>query len=143
MNPVRAILDTNVLISALLFQAGAVSWMRGAWRSGDLIPLASRETTAELMRVLAYPKFALDADDRRHLLDDYLPYCETVSVAGSLDIPDCRDPSDRPFLRLAVAGSADALVTGDSDMLILADDFPVPILTPAAFRQSHLLLEDG
>ncbi len=142
MKSVRAVLDTNVLISALLFQAGAFSWMRGAWRSGGLNPLVSRETTAELIRVLAYRKFALGANEQQDLLDDYLPFCETVSVFGALDIPNCRDPFDRPFLELAVVGNADALVTGDSDILILADDFPVPILTPAVFRQSRFLLED-
>ena len=136
MKTVRAVLDTNVLVSALLFQAGACSWLRGAWRSGDLIPLVGRETAAEAMRVLACPKFALDAGNQQDLLDDYLPFCETVSVTGALNIPDCRDRFDRPFLALAAAGSADALVTGDSGILILANDFPVPILTPAAFRQS-------
>lgn len=139
--PVRVVLDTNVLVSALLFQAGAFSWLRSAWRSGNLIPLVSRETTAELMRVLAYPKFALGVDDQQDLLDDYLPFCETVSVTGAFDIPNCRDPFDRPFLELAIAGNADALVTGDSDILILADDFRIPVLTPAAFRQSRFLKE--
>ena len=47
-------------------------------------------------------------------------------------VPHCRDPFDRPFLELALAGRADALVTGDADLLALADSFTVPILTPAA-----------
>ena len=93
------------------------------------------------MRVLAYPKFALGAEDQQNLLDDYLPFCETVSVTGTFNIPNCRDPFDRPFLELAVAGNADALVTGDSDILILADDFRIPVLTPAAFQQSRFSKE--
>ena len=134
MTPVRAVLDTNVLLSALLFHSGAVSWLRAAWRSGAIRPLASRETAAELVRVLAYRKFALDAGERRDLLDDYLPFCETVPVPDPPPaVPECRDPSDRPFLELALAGRADALVTGDADLLALAGAFPVPILPPAAF----------
>ena len=136
MTPVRPVLDTNVLLSALLFHSGALSWLRAAWRSGALRPLASRETAAELVRVLAYPKFALDAGERRDLLDDYLPFCETVPVPDPPPaVPECRDPSDRPFLELALAGRADALVTGDADLLTLADVFPVPILPPADFRR--------
>ena len=50
-------------------------------------------------------------------------------------VPECRDPFNRPFLELALAGGADALVTGDADLLALADLFAVPILTPAALRK--------
>ena len=136
MTPVRPVLDTNVLLSALLFRSGALSWLRGAWRSGALRPLASRATTVELARVLAYPKFGLDAEEQRDLLDDYLPFCETVPVPDPPPaVPECRDPFDRPFLELALAGRADALVTGDADLLALAGAFPVPILSPAAFRR--------
>ena len=136
MTPVRPVLDTNVLVSALLFHSGTLLWLGGAWRSGHIRPLASRQTTAELIRVLAYPKFALSAGERRELLDDYLPFCETVAVPETPpSVPECRDPFDRPFLELALAGRADALVTGDTDILALAKEFSVPILSPAAFRE--------
>ena len=49
-------------------------------------------------------------------------------------VPECRDPFDRPFLELATAARADALVTGDADLLALADSFAVPILTPAGLK---------
>ena len=136
MTPVRPVLDTNVLVSALLFHAGALSWLRGAWRSGRILPLAGRQTTAELIRVLAYPKFALSDGERQDLLDDYLPFCETVAVPEPPPtVPECRDPFDRMFLELALAGRADALVTGDGDILVIAKGFPVPILSPAVFRE--------
>ncbi len=143
MTPARPVLDTNVLVSALLFHAGALSWMRGAWRSDRIRPLAGRETTAELIRVLAYPKFALNGEDRQDLLDDYLPFCETVNVPDPPPtVPECRVPFDRSFLELALAGRADALVTGDADILEFAEAFAVPILSPAAFRQ-RLSCEEG
>lgn len=136
MTPARLVLDTNVLLSALLFHTGRLSWLRGAWRSDRVRPLASRETTLELIRVLAYPKFALSAEERRDLLDDYLPFCETVVVSDPPPgVPECRDPGDRPFLELALAGRADALVTGDADLLALADTFAVPVVSPAALRR--------
>ena len=136
MTPARVVLDTNVLLSALLFHAGSLSWLRGAWRSGRIRPLASRETATELIRVLAYPRFALHTGEQRDLLDDYLPFCETVVVPNPPPaVPECRDSFDRPFLELALAARADALVTGDADILVLAEAFPIPILSPVAFRQ--------
>ena len=135
MTPVRAVFDTNVLVSALLFHGGALAWLRGAWRSGSVVPLASRETTAELIRVFAYPKFALTDSERHDLLDDYLPLCESVAVPDPPpETPKCRDPFDQPFLELALAGEAAAMVTGDADLLTLKKAFAVPILSPAAFR---------
>lgn len=135
MTPVRSVLDTNVLVSALLFHSGRLSWLREAWRSSRVRPLASRETTAELIRVLAYPKFALDRTGRQDLLDDYLPFCEAIVMPDPPPaVPACRDPFDRPFLELALVAQADALVTGDADILALAEDFSAPILSPGEFK---------
>ncbi|MDE2764166.1 MAG: putative toxin-antitoxin system toxin component, PIN family [Gemmatimonadota bacterium] len=129
--PPRWVLDTNVLVSALLFPAGRLTWIRDAWRSGAIVPLASRETTTELIRVLCHPRFGLTPREREDLLADYLPHCESVIVTTPPPVPDCRDHFDRPFLELALASRADALVTGDRDLLALAGVFSVPILTPA------------
>ena len=132
----RVVLDTNVLVSALLFNAGTLTWFRDAWQSRQIVPLASRSPTAELIRVLAYPRFGLTQDEREDLLADYLPWCETVAMPDPPpEVPTCRAPFDRPFLELAVAGGADALVTGDRDLLALTDSFTVRILAPATFRQ--------
>ena len=64
----------------------------------------------------------------------YQLWCEMVPITDPPEVPDCRDPKDRPFLELAVYAQADALVTGDGDLLALAPVFPVPIITPAALR---------
>lgn len=134
MNPLRVVLDTNILVSALLFRQGSLHWIRHAWHSGAIAPLVSRATTAELLRVLQYPKFRLIAEDREHLLGDYLPYCEVVDATRVKGIPQCRDPFDRPFLALALAGRADVLVTGDRDLLTIGQRFPVPIVTASDLR---------
>jgi len=134
LTPLRWVLDTNVLLSALLFAAGRVTWVREAWRAGTIKPLASRDTTTELIRVLGYPKFGLKDGEREDLLGDYLAYAETVTISHSPAVPACRDPFDRAFLELAVVGRADALVTGDQDLLVLARDFEIPIVTPGEAR---------
>lgn len=117
----RTVLDTNVVLSALLFGGGATARARQAWQGGLLLPLVSTATAQELIRVLAYPKFKLSAAEQQELLADYLPFAEVVTVPEPPPrVPDCRDPHDLPFLHLAVAGRAELLVSGDADLLALA-----------------------
>ena len=132
--PLRAVLDTNVVLSALIFAQGRLAPLRLAWQDVRYQPLVSTVTAAELIRVLAYPKFKLGAEDQRELLADYLPYCATVRITGKPPrIPACRDPNDIPFLQLAVVGKADYLVTGDFDLLSLAGRFACPIVAAEEF----------
>ncbi len=125
----RVVLDTNVVLSALVFGGGTTAALRYAWQSQRFAPLASKETVQELARVLAYPKFGLIPGEQEDLLSDYLPFCVTVVVVDSPSTPPCRDPFDKPFLELALAGAADFLVTGDEDLLSLAGEFSCPIIT--------------
>jgi putative PIN family toxin of toxin-antitoxin system len=130
----RAVLDTNVVLSALIFPGETTTRIREAWRSGRITPLASRVTAAELMRALSYPKFELSASEQEHLLADYLPWCEVVAIpVPPPAIPRCRDPHDRPFLELAVAGRATLIVSGDKDLLALRAKARYSIVTPAEF----------
>lgn len=132
----RLVLDTSVLVSALIFRSSSLSWIRESWQSGMFRPLLSDETKSELIRVLFYAKFNLTDEGRQSLLDDYLPWCETVLVRGNLPVPECRDDNDLPFLKLALAGKADALVTRDPDLLVLADEFTIPIVTASELKSS-------
>ena len=135
----RVVLDTNVFVSALLFPSGSLSWLRQAWHSEQIRPLVNRDTAAELIHVLAYPRFRLSKEDREELLADCLPYCETVAADHpSPEVPPCRDVHDRIFLELALTANADALVTGDKDLLTLADSFQIPILEPATVKEQLL-----
>lgn len=120
----RIVLDTNVVLSALVFGGDAMALLREGWQSRRFIPLASRQTIDELIRVLAYPKFGLNLREQEDLLSDYLPFCTTVNIpTPPPPTPVCRDPFDTPFLELAIAGSADFLVTGDQDLLSLSTEF--------------------
>lgn len=132
----RVVFDTNVVLSALVF-GGAIGRLRLAWQAGACIPLASAATAHELMRVLAYPKFRLDAAAQEELLADYLPYAEVIRIADPPPaVPACRDPFDLPFLHLAVAGKAHALVSGDGDLLALAASAPFAIVRADAFLRT-------
>ncbi len=102
---------------------------------GGIIPLISCDTIAELKRVLSYAQFGLTAEQQGLLLDTYLPWTETIAVPESLTVPDCRDPNDIPFLKLALADGADALVTSDTDLLSLSSEFSVPIITPRELNE--------
>ena len=129
----RVVIDTNLVLSALVF-GGSTAKLRLAWQSDRFIPLVSKTTIMELIRVLAYPKFKLTQEEQEDLLADYLPFCETVLLPEQLPtIPECRDPFDEPFLVLALVGNANYLVTGDRDLLCLVDSFACPIVTVEQF----------
>jgi putative PIN family toxin of toxin-antitoxin system len=134
--PLRVVLDTNVVVSALVFRGGALARLRPAWQRGEFVPLASRETLDELVRVLAYPKFALTKDEVAELLAVFLPQVEVIArarIRRPHGLPDCRDPDDRKFLELAAAGGAEILVTGDAALLELAGSVSFAIERPAEF----------
>jgi len=132
----RVVLDTNCVISALLFSKQSMAWLRHSWQNAHITPLASKDTVKELMRVLAYPKFKLSTDEQALLLADFLPYTETVVIEQIPDdLPPIRDPDDQKFLILAVVGQAEVLVTGDADILAIQSSFNTPpIMTVAEYK---------
>ena len=68
----RVVLDTNVALSALLFARGRLAPLRDAWYVQRFVPLLSRNTASELVRVLRYPKFRLSTGEQQELLADLL-----------------------------------------------------------------------
>ena len=131
---VRAVFDTNVVVSALLF-GRRLGWLRRAWATGAVTPIVCRETASELLRVLAYPKFRLNAGERETLLVDYLPFTETAVLPDPLPpLPlACRDRDDAVFLHLAIGSKADVLVSGDRDLAVLARAYVV--ISPGTLRR--------
>lgn len=132
----RVVLDTNVVLSALLFTTGRLVWIRTAWQMGRLVPLASKATLDELIRVLSYPKFRLSGDEVLAVLKDYVPFVETVDVPPGplVGVPTAPDPDDQKFLELAVSGRASCLVTGDAGLLTVSPPPGLTILAPEDFR---------
>jgi uncharacterized protein len=137
----RVMFDTNVVLSALLFPAGRLAWLRAHWREGGAVPLVSQVTARELTRVLGYSKFRLSEQYRMEALALYLPYCEHIDAVDKCPI-ECRDSKDRPLLDLAQSGKADLLVTDDFDLLALAGKTEFVIETPDAYRHRVSAIEE-
>jgi putative PIN family toxin of toxin-antitoxin system len=116
----RVVLDTNCLVSALVFSRSRLASLRTHWQASRYIPLGCEETVNELIRVLIYPKFELSKEEIEQLLGDILPFLETCKIHGAYDAIDgLRDPSDAVFMHLAQQAQADVLVSGDEDILAL------------------------
>ncbi len=131
---IRAVLDTNVVVSALLF-SGPPSRLISAWQAGRLRLVVSAPILDEYIRVLAYPKFKLTNTEIRGLLEEELiPFMETVTAVPT-NIPDLRDPDDAKFITCAVAAGVRWLVSGDDDLLSLHHVESVDILSVTAFLQ--------
>jgi uncharacterized protein len=114
----RVVLDTNVLVSALLFR-GELSKIVGLWQKGKIIPLISKETFNELRIVLGYSKFSLTQEERDSIIEnEILPYFEIVEAVKEVK-GVCRDPEDDKFISCAISASADYIVSGDKDLLDL------------------------
>ena len=142
-SPLRVVLDTNVVLSALVFGGGPAGRLRLAWQQDVFVPLASTATAQELLRVLGYPKFRLSLQEQEELLADYLPHTHAVRIPQPPpSVPACRDTMDLPFMQLAAAGSAQVLVSGDRDLLTLLCEFEktfvCPIVTLDEFVHSRL-----
>jgi len=135
--PLRVVLDTNCLVSALVFRANRLVWLRDFWKSGRITPVLDEYTARELLRVLAYPKFRLTATERDTLMADLLPYVETTRPAQIFsDLPVIADPDDMKFLALARQAGADALVTGDADLLAVRHEIVfTAVMTPGEFGE--------
>lgn len=129
-------MDTNVLVSALLFTS-ELSKFVGLWQKGKIIPLVSRETFDELMAVLEYPKFSLSRDEIRSILEnEILPYFEVVEISESVR-GVCRDPGDDKFIACALSAPADFLVSGDKDLTDLKRYKTVKIIPASEFLRMY------
>lgn len=133
---IRAVLDTNVLVSALLF-SGPPSQLVPAWQGGRLCLVVSAEILEEYVRVLAYPKFNLTGSEILSLIEkDVLPFVDTVR-AKPISVPILRDPDDVKFLACAISAGVHWLVSGDDDLLSIGRVESVEIVSVTNFLR-HL-----
>jgi hypothetical protein len=132
--PARIVVDTNVLVSGLLF-GGVPGRIIDLGGQGRLRIIATRSILQEYIRVLAYPKFKLTKAEIRGLLNEViLPLVEAVRV-GTVPAVIGADPSDDKFLAVAAAGSAAAIVSGDRHLLALKTYRGIRIETAVAFLE--------
>lgn len=135
----RVVLDTNVLVSALLF-AGISSELVPLWQRSAITILLSRAILEEYLRVLGYPKFELSEVEIKGLIEEeVLPYVEVVNPRRRLRVVE-RDPSDNKFLECAVAGKARIIISGDKDLLSIGRYRQIQIQSPAQFLEENFRL---
>ena len=131
----RAVIDTGVLISALIRRQGTTGDVLRALRDGHFTAIYSTEMIVEIIEVLGRPSFRT----KYHIEpDDITGLINLIRLRGELVTPvrrvtACRDPNDDRFLEAALAGNADCVVSGDADLLELTPFENIPILRPAEF----------
>lgn len=136
----RAAIDTNVLLSALLWGSAPHALLEHV-RNGTVTLISSPTLLAELARVLDRPKFDVvllsSNTSRAQTLAEVRLLAEVIDPPP-LAQPVCRDPDDDAVLALALAAQADVLISGDDDLLCLGSFESIPILTPAQALQRLL-----
>lgn len=129
----RIVLDTNVIVSGILFKGHTVRNVLAtavdAWQ-----PVFSDETWDELALVMQRPKFEkhMPIAARLTALAALARHIEMVTVVSVID--DCRDAKDNKFLAIAIDAGAALIVTGDDDLLALNVFRGVEIINVASFH---------
>ena len=134
----RVVLDTGVLISGLIRPSGAVGNVLHALRDGRFTAIYSTPMVLEIIDVLGRQQFRskyhVQAEDITALID--LLRLRGELVAPKQTVTACRDPKDNKFLEAALAGEADAIVTGDDDLIVLNPFEGIEIVRPAEFIEN-------
>jgi putative PIN family toxin of toxin-antitoxin system len=128
---VRLVLDTNVLVGALITKGTPPDQLYEAWRNDRFELVTSTAQIAELRRVLRYDRLArfVDADEALVMLSNIDSSATIVSALPSVRISP--DPADNLILATALAGKADLIVSRDKQhMLILGHVEGIPIVPP-------------
>ena len=136
MASLRVVLDTNVLVSGLAYPGSIPGQIVAAWRQGAIDVVISRHILDEVARVLPRLNHRLHWGEA-----DFTDLLEILAIQADLVEPlplppaSVRDAADVPVLGTFLAAEADYLITGDQDLLALAERHP--ILTPAEFWRRH------
>jgi len=136
MGAVKVVVDTNVLVSALLF-GGTPGKLVALWQRGAIKPMASKEIVDEYLRVLTYPKFKLSEEDINYLLyQEIIPFFDIIEVQPGPPILN-KDSQDDKFIRCALAANAAYLISGDQHLQDLKFYQKIKILSPAEFMKKY------
>src|SRR5437879_213143 len=135
MPGLRVVLDTNVLVSGLAYSGSVPGRIVIVWRQGGLDVVLSRYILDEMTRVLPrLTRIRLSLGEIRDLVDSFMFLADIVEPDGGQD-ENLRDPADQQVLGTLRVSQADYLITGDKDLLALAEKYP--IVTAAAFWERH------
>jgi putative PIN family toxin of toxin-antitoxin system len=132
----RAVIDTNVVVSRFLSPFGNPALILALWEKALFDLVVSDAILAEYERVLAYPavqaRHGLTHPEIATIVADFRNFAILVEPHEAIDaVAD--DPSDNRFLEAAVAGACDYVVSGDPHLLRLGDFRGIQIVPPAAF----------
>ncbi len=131
----RAVVDTGVLVSALLRRRGITGEILRALRDRRFTLIYTTPIVIEIIDVLGRDhfrkKYQIQPEDVTVLIN-------LIRLRGELVIPGravkvCRDPKDDKFLEAAIAGKVEAIVSGDADLLVLNPFEGINILRPSEF----------
>ena len=126
------VVDVNVLVSAFLFANSKPRQALDKAQNLGII-LLSDVVLSELIEVLTRPKFDryVSKQTRERLTDDLTQ--TALFIRPNEQITECRDAEDNKYLELAVEGSAQCIITGDQDLLVLSPFRKITIITPQEF----------
>ena len=126
----RIVLDTNILIGALITKGTPPDSLYQAWLKGEIELVTSTAQLAEVAAVLARPRLrrSLDADEAAAIVENL--DTRAVVLDAPPDVNLSPDPKDNPILAAAIAAKADLIVSGDKKhMLALGEVEGIPIVT--------------
>jgi len=142
----RVVLDTNVLISAIISCKGSPAKILGLWRKGAFELVFSEETLQEFIDVMSRPKLLRITginEDELNTLVSYLRYSSIV-VDSSEDIAIAiEDPDDAKFISCAVRAGAKYIVSGDHHLLDIEKCEGTAIVTPAEFLRTFASFQNN
>lgn len=134
----RAVVDTSVLIRALINPTGTVGTVGPVvlgLRRDEYRLLYSTAFLDELVTAMGKPRLRARRGVTPNDIEDVVGLIRErgICIEPDLSVRACRDPNDDIFLQVAVAGRADAIVTGDKDLLVLDPFRGIPVVGPAVF----------
>jgi len=134
---IRAVVDTNILISGVIKPEGATGEILRRLRDGEFALPYTEPLLVELAEVINRPrirqKYRLGSEDIETVLALILLRGEPIDPTRRVEI--CRDPKDNMILEATAAGQADMISSGDVDLLSLREFEGMPIISPAEFLQ--------
>jgi uncharacterized protein len=131
----RAVVDTNILIRALIKPQGTVGPVLGRLVAGDYTLIYSQPLLDELLAKLILPRIR----QKYHLTDEAVEQTLAVialrgeRVRPTRSVRVCRDPKDNMLIEAALAGQAEYIVTGDEDLLVLKKFEGTQMVGPRTF----------
>ncbi len=135
---IRAVLDTNIFVSAVLTPDGPPAQILVRWEEHRFVLLLSRLLLEEIDEVLRYPRVRRRHGWSEEEINGFVGRLEemaaiTASQVKVTAVPE--DPDDDPLVACALEGKADFLVSGDQHLLGLGSYAGIQIVTPAAFLE--------